>query len=610
MMSMFHETSEGDTFRTKFLLKYLTKRVVGFIFWTSILLLISKSVFVGGIFSSTRMSLNLQREETAWFYSEHFFSTILDNEFPFEEEQFVKTFGGIQGPDDVWTFTNGVLLDALFPEGETPGQVAQFAYLVGSPVIQNKPYTTGDCDGPLMNIPSMFEDIEQTATQLKCVTGVKSYQNDVVLPRNNRTAAIEAVNGIDKDAFAASAGVRISYAIYNTQLQRVLVSDLRVDFRAGGYAVPIPKTRVFLWMPINDISSWLYQFVLCSLFVGYSLFNLAGEVIQMSRDPIGYLTDGAELFDLLRDSVHLLIICLLVLVVVKQAQLTDVLEPAGEDPTTTANYPVDLDTIAYYSSHLQKSFGATFMLQTFNSIKLLKLFPSLGPQMQAIGQTLVDAKVTQFLGFLIVCVFGCAMTVHTIFGTESPEFATLPESFFGMYRFVWGDWDYADSFSIQKLFGPGADAWYGYVFFLVVTFVITGTLANVFIAIVGERYNDHLAKSEESWVEEVNGIMTKLFGEYFERAQANRFNSREELVKVVSDPLKQGWMAEKSAEVKTEDGAVSAAAQELSASMRDMRTKVEEHQQRMQDMGSSVQEMKALLQKLAAQHTSTVTASV
>jgi hypothetical protein len=322
------------------------------------------------------------------------------------------------------------------------------------------------------------------------------------------------------------------------------------------------------------------------------------------------LTDGAELFDLLRDSVHLLIICLLVLVVVKQAQLTDVLEPAGEDPTTTANYPVDLDTIAYYSSHLQKSFGATFMLQTFNSIKLLKLFPSLGPQMQAIGQTLVDAKVTQFLGFLIVCVFGCAMTVHTIFGTESPEFATLPESFFGMYRFVWGDWDYADSFSIQKLFGPGADAWYGYVFFLVVTFVITGTLANVFIAIVGERYNDHLAKSEESWVEEVNGIMTKLFGEYFERAQANRFNSREELVKVVSDPLKQGWMAEKSAEVKTEDGAVSAAAQELSASMRDMRTKVEEHQQRMQDMGSSVQEMKALLQKLAAQHTSTVTASV
>ncbi|CAK0801279.1 unnamed protein product, partial [Prorocentrum cordatum] len=523
MVEMLNTTTEGGKYRRSFLIRHLTQRLLIrriFMGWYVLLWFMAESVFIGGLFSSSRMELDIQFEEHAYFYNEQFNKNVLQEEFPWEEEAFEKAFPQMQSPDDVWVFVDGVLMDNLFPEEGPPGQVGPFAYLIGSPVLQNNPFTYGSCDGALMRSPLKFKSLGGSSRE-PCVVGRGDFANDVVLPRSNRSAAIAAVKAIDKDAWARTGGVRISFAIYNTQLQRILLSDLRVEFRPSGLTNPKPKTRVFLWMPINDVLSWMYPFLMCMFFSVHSIFQITSEIRQILSEP-NYWESGEQRFDLAVDIVHIVIVVLLGLVSVQQALLANKLDPESDDPVTSAHHAVDFTQIASYSVHLQKVFSSTFLLQTFNLIRILRLLPGIGPQMQAIVQTLMDSKVWQFLVFLLACVMGCAFTVHTMVGADQRSFATVPDAILGMYRFIWSDWDYTDTFSKTNKFGNGSDVFYLYAFFFFVTFLVTGTLANVFIAIVGERYVEHLKSSQLDWKHEVNTIMAKWYGDAFSKRSGYR----------------------------------------------------------------------------------------
>jgi hypothetical protein len=355
-------------------------------------------------------------------------------------------------------------------------------------------------------------------------------------------------------------------------------------------------------MPINDISSWLYPFILCVAFVGYSFVNVAVEIWQLTSDWKSYVSNRSEMFDVLRDFIHLLIVALMITVTVKQANLD--LHPETDNvyvDTTTDNNLID---IAYYSVHLQKLFGFTFFLQTFNLIKILRLFPELGPQMQAIGQTLVDGKVMQFFAFLFFCIVGCALTVRTVFGAEQKGFATIQDSLFAMYRFVWGDWDFAEVQSREYVW-TSASVW-GYVVFWLLTFVITGTLANVFIAIVGERYTDHLGESMSDWIEEVDRIMANWYGDAFRRKLDNKYRFVASSMKdwgVRDDDLPED--AAPRNETKRGNADLS-----LAASVDKVNTRQLAQQKRMDAIDGKLEELKDMMKNLLQQHGPTVTASV
>ncbi|CAK0884388.1 unnamed protein product, partial [Prorocentrum cordatum] len=422
------------------------------------------------------------------------------------------------------------------------------------------------------------------------------YGSNVKLPRNDAAAAQAALDSIDQAAWNQGAGIRVSYAIFNKELQRVLASELEVEFRPSGTVIPVQKTRIFLWMPINDIMSWLYPFILCVAFVGYSIINVGVEIYQMTSDWKAYVSNRAEMFDILRDFIHVLIIALMITVTVKQASLD--LQPASDNvyvDTTDENNLID---IAYYSIHLQKLFGFTFFLQTFNLIRILRLFPELGPQMQAIGQTLVDGKVMQFFAFLFFCIVGCALTVNTVFGAEQKGFATLQDSLFAMYRFVWGDWDFAEIQS--KEYVTTSTSIWGYLIFWILTFVITGTLANVFIAIVGERYTDHLGESMSDWIEEVDRIMANWYGDAFRRKMDNEYK---EVAKSMKD-----WGVRDEDEDSTPKNSTADLA--LAASVDKVNTRQMAQQKRMDAIDDKLEDLKEMLQELLQQHGPTVTASV
>lgn len=77
-----------------------------------------------------------------------------------------------------------------------------------------------------------------------------------------------------------------------------------------------------------------------------------------------------------------------------------------------------------------------------------------------------------------------------------------------MYRFSYGDWDVDELTEKEPI--------WGYFIFFFLAFGLTGTLTNVFIALVGERYNENVAASEDTWVSEVSDKMAQWYGTAFE----------------------------------------------------------------------------------------------
>merc|ERR1719433_280101 len=211
-----------------------------------------------------------------------------------------------------------------------------------------------------------------------------------------------------------------------------------------------------------------------------------------------YFADRANWFEILQ-GLLLLAVCACILAIMGfQANL-------GIDTYTTAY--VDFGTLLNISRHLQFLFGMVFIFQTLRGIKILRLLPAVGPSIQAIGQTLADPTVLRFLVFLGWMVLGFGLGMHAIFGSQSLQWSTWYQSVVGVYRFVWGEWDVEEMVSV--------DGQWSFLLFIILTFFITGTMANVFIAIVGEQYGVHLIKSDQDWIDEVNAIMSTWYGRSF-----------------------------------------------------------------------------------------------
>jgi len=217
-----------------------------------------------------------------------------------------------------------------------------------------------------------------------------------------------------------------------------------------------------------------------------------------------YFADRGNWFEILQGLLLLAVCACILSIMGLQANL-------GIDSYTTEY--VDFGTLLNISRHLQFLFGMVFIFQTLRGIKILRLLPAVGPSIQAIGQTLADPTVLRFLVFLGWMVLGFGLGMHAIFGSQSLQWSTWYQSVVGVYRFVWGEWD------VEEL--VGVDGQWSFLLFIILTFFITGTMANVFIAIVGEQYSVHLTKSDQDWIDEVNAIMSTWYGRAFAKRHPN-----------------------------------------------------------------------------------------
>jgi len=390
-------------------------------------------------------------------------------------------------------------------------------------------------------------------------------------------AALEA-----KKYLETAAGFRADFAVYNTQLTRVLASKLQVDFRMSGLTSPSMQSRAFLWMPWNDITPWLYPFILIVCLGVYTVSFILNEMREMGCNGWKrYAADRGNWFEILQ-GVLLVAVCGCILTVMGvEAEL-------GVDEYTMEF--VDFGTLMDISRHLQFLFGMVFIFQTLRGIKILRLLPAVGPSIQAIGQTLADPTVLCFLLFLSWMVLGFGLGMHAIFGSRSQQWKSWFESVLAVYRFVWGEWE------VDELMG--ADSLWSFVLFIVLTFFITGTMANVFIAIVGEQYSVHLKKSDQDWIDEVNHIMSTWYGMAFSMRHPNNHKNvgcciLDDMVlpddRLAYGPKDQrdggGRATRRTPEVSTTTGDAASAAEAMAANralraeLEVARAEIEEHKQ-------------------------------
>jgi len=184
-----------------------------------------------------------------------------------------------------------------------------------------------------------------------------------------------------------------------------------------------------------------------------------------------------------------------------------------------------------------------------------------------------------------------------VFGAEQKEFATVQDAFFAMYRFVWGDWDFSEIKSREYIW-TASSAW-GYVIFWVVTLVITGTLANVFIAIVGDRYNDHLSQSQSDWIEEVDHIMAQWFGDAFRKRHPDK--KIEEVALAIKNCGDRHEHGDDSAEPETPSNDLLSSVRSSHDKIDSLDSRVHANQKRMDSIDADLKEVKGLLKDLLRQ---------
>jgi len=494
MMELMNNTDEGSYYRLRFLVRHIFKSLINFMVPVVLLIVLTEVLFLGGFFFTPLNPGSFWSPEKTWYLQSFFADNLFEDELPVEEAAFAKGFMDLNNVGDLFVFLKDVMAELLFPEDAAVGQVSSFNLLIGSVRLRRRNFTFGECV-----TPRAF-GLQSLMSGSSCINNLEKFGDEVLLPPGNRSFALQQLAGLEAQKYLDSAaGFRADFAVYNTQLRRILSSKLQVDFRMSGLTRPLMASRAFLWMPWNDIQPWLYPFILVVGLGVYTVGFIFNELREMGCNGWkSYFADRGNWFEILQ-SVLLGAVCVCILIVMGlEAQL-------GVDEYTTEY--VDFGSLMDVSRHLQFLFGMVFIFQTLRGIKILRLLPAVGPSIQAIGQTLADPTVLRFLLFLVWMVAGFGLGMHAIFGSRSSQWKTMTESVIGVYRFVWGEWD------VDEL--QSSDGIWSFLLFIILTFFITGTMANVFIAIVGEQYSEHLKKSDQDWIDEVNDIMSNWYGRAF-----------------------------------------------------------------------------------------------
>eukprot|EP00419_Tripos_fusus_P073613 CAMPEP_0172888344 /NCGR_PEP_ID=MMETSP1075-20121228/136106_1 /TAXON_ID=2916 /ORGANISM="Ceratium fusus, Strain PA161109" /LENGTH=621 /DNA_ID=CAMNT_0013742197 /DNA_START=51 /DNA_END=1916 /DNA_ORIENTATION=+ len=510
-----NNSDEGSYYRLRFLVRYILKNLIFFLVPVVLLVALSEALFLGGPLAQWNAMRSWgwwRNPEKTWYLQGFFADNLFEDELPFEDAQFAKGFRDLNSADDLYLWLKNNMAGVLFPEDAAVGQVSSFSFLIGSVRIRRQDFVEGECVAP-----KAF-GLGDLISGSSCVKYIGTLGETVELPPGNRTGALAKLAELEaKKYLDKAAGFRADFAVYNTQLRRVLASQLQVDFRLSGLTRPVLQSRVFLWMPWNDIMSWLYPFILVVCLGVYTVAFILNEMREMGCNGWKrYFADRGNWFEILQ-GLWLLAVCACILSIMGlEAHL-------GIDDYTTEF--VDFDTLLNISRYLQFLFGMVFIFQTLRGIKILRLLPAVGPSIQAIGQTLADPTVLRFLVFLGWMVLGFGLGMHAIFGSQSQQWNGWLQSVVGVYRFVWGEWD------VEEL--ESVDGALSYLLFIILTFFITGTMANVFIAIVGEQYSVHLTKSDQDWVDEVNYIMSTWYGRAF--VQRNPKNHKNVASRILKD---------------------------------------------------------------------------
>ena len=352
---------------------------------------------------------------------------------------------------------------------------------------------------------------------------------------------------VDADAMA----VYVDYTVFNPALQRLVAVELLLEIPETGTGVP--HSRVYVLPSLQWINlrwdSWTAYIAPC-LMLGFVVLSVLKEiydegcelleslaagwerVVRKGRGrtirwwPLrlawrfvlsllagigAYVDDIYNFFDIMSAA---LVFCWgwhWAQMVYRFRELDLQLDFAGdwvaddaENDTSTGvahgdvYYPINERVVpALESANDLISLGVFF--SWLKLIKFARLFPVIGPMVQASSSTVFNFRVITFLIFFFFYTFAFAIFANIAFGGRLDIYQDLISAFLSCFAQQLGDSALDDM--QQQRWGLGT------MFYMLMAVIGTIVLTNIFIGVVCSAYDEMHESSQEAWEQELHPLM-------------------------------------------------------------------------------------------------------
>ena len=162
----------------------------------------------------------------------------------------------------------------------------------------------------------------------------------------------------------------------------------------------------------------------------------------------------------------------------------------AEEIITNKDTFFDLWEVAALTVAERELWALVLVLYFVKLLKYIMILPKLGSVANAITATIGDSKVLIFFVVFMVISIALMLGLHLLLGTTSDQFKSFKSTLVSFTQIVFGQWDF-NAFQESWLVGP--------LLFMLTLFLANLVLINVFIAVVGNIYEENLTKSVERW---------------------------------------------------------------------------------------------------------------
>ena len=334
------------------------------------------------------------------------------------------------------------------------------------------------------------------------------------IPPGNASRAAAIMQLIIDSGWIDEATTRVVFAdwtTYNWRLKELVVSHLVIELPKTGGASPASEVVVMPTVPSEVFDAaerlrfirrppWIafgrwprldfVQWAELSLMV-FNFFYFLGELNEMRhyKNYCEHIFENA--FDLISDVLTSAWCGFRIIWYVWALSL----KVSPDD----SNYHGEFQTLAHLFTTARALICISLIVAWLKLTKYVRLLPYVGPRLSAALSTITQPEVIIFslLFSVIAMIFGIACTVA--FGTTVDGFSSLfPSAFLTIFVLFFGDWDYEE---LQSAAEPG---WLGTLLFFGMVIFGFAIMGNIFIAVIGNAYDDIVKTSMENWENEVN----------------------------------------------------------------------------------------------------------
>ncbi|XP_035387623.1 polycystic kidney disease 2-like 1 protein isoform X1 [Electrophorus electricus] len=420
------------------------------------------------------------------------------------------TFQSIGVMDDLWTYTQGPLLDGLYWTRWYNNQsldtgMHSFIYyenmLLGVPRIRQLKVKDKSCKVPsdfkeeITDCFDVYSDKKEDNSVFGLINGTAwQYQTEKEMNGSSHWGMLATYSGggyyldltLTKEESAAllanlkdnlwlDHGTRvvfIDFSTYNANINLFCVIRLVVEFPATGGAVPSYQIRTVKL--IRYITTWDYFIIGCEIvFCVFIFYYIVEEILELRIHRLSYFKSIWNTLDVV---VILLAIVAIIFNVFRTIKVDRLLGNLLKEP----NMYADFEFLAFWQTQYNNMNAVNLF---FAWIKIFK-YISFNKTMTQLSSTLARCA-TDILGFAImffIVFFAYAQLGYLLFGTEVESFSTFYKCIFTQFRIILGDFDYDGIERANRILGP--------IYFFTYVFFVFFVLLNMFLAIINDTYSE------------------------------------------------------------------------------------------------------------------------